>query len=188
MLPKEVGMLLEIKYPSPDMQDRLPLPFPDRNVFLNIILDDLLASANTRDRNIAFLCFEPDICKMVALKQNAFPVYLSHCQTLDKPCDEFDPRRIDLLTGFDFVKSNQLDGIMILNKLIDIRGDAMEKILKDKVPILTYGKSNCDAAFVQKQFEMGVDGVIADDVPTLVKDLAATDYDSSSATATDEGR
>lgn len=171
-LPADIGVFVELKYPSPDVQADLNLPYPERDALVNAVLDDIFASIRTKRRSIAFLCFEPDICDMLALKQNSFPVYFSHCEALDKPCDEFDPRTINLPNGLDFVKNYSLDGLMLFNQLIRERPEVVQQIVSQKIPIITYGDTNCDSAFVEEQFDAGVSGVIADDIHVLLKDLS----------------
>lgn len=169
-LPENVGILVELKYPAPDVQDMLSLPYPKRDQFVNTILNELFAH-DLPKRKMAFLCFEPDICDMLALKQNSFPVYLSHCEALDKPCDEFDPRTISLPNGFDFVKAYQLHGLMMLNKLVSKHPSVISDITSENYPILTYGASNSDFKAVKTQFDAGVSGVIADDIHDMLKSL-----------------
>lgn len=172
-LPDDVGILVELKYPSPDVQETFSLPYPKRDMFVNGVLAELFAHGLPR-RKIAFLCFEPDICDMLALKQDSFPVYLSHCETMDKPCDEFDPRTISLSVGFDFVKSYKLHGLMLLNKLIKKHPRVISEIVSEKLPIITYGASNSDTAVVKAQFDAGVTGVIADDVHNMLKSFGVS--------------
>lgn len=176
LLPPDIGILLEIKYPAPDVQEELGIPYPEKNHYVDLVLADLLQS-NTghsdMERQIAFLSFHPDICMLLSMKQHRFPVYFSHCETLDKPCDEFDPRAIDLREGLRFVKSQGLDGLMIFNELIEHRPEAVADIVAQDVPIITYGKSNKYSTVVMKQFEKGIHGVIADDVDVLMDEMQA---------------
>lgn len=169
-LPENVGILVELKYPAPDVQDTLALPYPGRDEFVNTILNQLFAH-DLPKRKMAFLCFEPDICDMLALKQNSFPVYLSHCETMDKPCDELDPRTISLANGFEYVKAYQLHGLMMHNILVTKRPQVISDIISKKYPILTYGAANSDSKAVKTQFDVGVSGVIADDVHDMLKAL-----------------
>ncbi|KAI0557839.1 Glycerophosphoryl diester phosphodiesterase [Gracilaria domingensis] len=174
LLPTDIGILLEIKYPAPNVQDDLDLPYPEMNHYVDLVLNDLMSSGAAHPesaRRVAFLSFNADICTMLSMKQNQFPVYFSHCEVLDKPCDEFDPRSVYLQEGYRFVKSHNLDGLMLLNRLVELRPDVIKQITADDIPILTYGKSNSDAEVVRKQLETGVKGIIADDVNILMKEM-----------------
>lgn len=171
MIPEDVGLLVEIKYPSPNDDGEVPIPFLEKNHCIDLVLDDLYAVDCNRRRKIAFLSFDADVGTMLSLKQTRFPVYLSHCSALDKPCDMYDPRLIDLSEGHRFVKAIGLDGLMILNLLVEMFPEAVQEALKDKVNILTYGKRNCDVNFVRRQLNLGIRGIIADDVIKLVQEL-----------------
>lgn len=179
-MPEEIGFLIELKYPDEGTRARMGLKCPDRNTFVDGVLEELFSCPTKGRRRVAFLCFEPDICDMLTLKQSVFLVYLSHCEVLDKPCDEEDPRCVDLSTGMDFVKSHRLDGLMIFNEftahcawLTRKRADIVQKAVAAKIPVLTYGVGNSDARFVKQQLDLGVSGVIVDDVQDLVADMAA---------------
>lgn len=174
ILPSTTGILVELKYPAPNVREALKLPYPTKDAFVNSVLDDLMLSKAIETRNIAFLCFEPDVCELLALKQQSFPVYLSHCETLDKPCDEEDPRCVNLEEGSRFVTAHGLDGVMMLNKLVELKPHVISDLVRQKIPMLTYGTRNSDAQFVQRQFDAGVGGVIADDVHAMWDILTRT--------------
>lgn len=170
-LPKEIGLLVEVKYPAPNVQEKEIIPYPEKNLFIDIVLRDLFEVARNRKREISFLSFDPDLSTLLSLKQTLYPVYLSHCEALDKPCDEYDPRLIDLDEGLRFAVSQKLDGMMLLNQLVELKPDAIERIKARGLPIITYGKRNNDPEFVEQQFQLGIGGVIADDVNALVDTL-----------------
>lgn len=169
VLPEDVEILVEIKFPPPDVQADLALPYPQRDSFVNAVLDELLPRA--RHRALAFLCFEPDVCDMLRAKQQRAAVYLSHSEVIDRPCDELDPRTVALQNGLRFAQDLQLHGIMMHNALVTMRPSVIADIVKAGLPILTYGKSNSQWECVKHQFDRGVSGVIADDVHDLVHDL-----------------
>ena len=170
-LPQDIGLLVEVKYPAPNVQDDEIIPYPEKNEYADIVLNDLVNVEKNYGRNIAFLTFDADLCMMLALKQRQFPVFLSHCEALDKPCDEFDPRMIDVIEGLRFVLSQQLDGMMLFNEIVRQKPEAIATIVARGIPILTYGASNSDRDVVKHQFSIGVTGVIADDVDELVSSL-----------------
>lgn len=173
MLPPGIDMLIELKYPFPQ-QRAYDIIYPNMDRFVDDVLKELMAAKRVpgqQDRRIAFLSFNADICMSLLLKQNNYPVYLSHCAGLDPPCDMRDPRVVSLRQGFNFAKSQGLDGMMILNELVNVEPDIVSDIMGAGLPILTYGKRNCEAEFVKKQFRMGINGVIADDVLLLKDDL-----------------
>lgn len=170
-LPEDIGLLVEVKYPAPNIQHEEIIPYPEKNVFIDIVLSELFEVERNRKREISFLSFDPDLAMFLSLKQTVFPVYLSHCEALDKPCDDQDPRLIDLDEGLRFAVSQKLDGMMLFNQLVERKPDAIERIKARGLPIITYGKRNTDPEFVEQQFQLGIGGVIADDVNVLVDTL-----------------
>lgn len=62
----------------------------DVNIYLDTILDVILKYGG--ERRIIFSCFNPDVCRMVRLKQNRYPVmFLTQGQTARYPVFR-DPR------------------------------------------------------------------------------------------------
>lgn len=169
LLPEEIGMLVELKYPAPNVKDALGIPYPEKNEYVDVVLSDLFGVERNQRREISFLSFDADICMLLAMKQSNYPVFLSHCEVLDKPCDEFDPRCTDVEEGLRFVKAQGFKGMMLFNEIVERKPEAVRKIVGAGYPIMTYGKRNSEVDFVRKQFELGVTGVIADDVDVLVK-------------------
>ncbi|GMR36585.1 hypothetical protein PMAYCL1PPCAC_06780 [Pristionchus mayeri] len=71
---QDVGFNIEVKYPMMQ-EDGLHecANYFERNDFVDIILADVLSSAP--HRRIMFSSFDPDICAMIAIKQNRYPVF-----------------------------------------------------------------------------------------------------------------
>ncbi|KAH7728979.1 Protein T05H10.7 b [Aphelenchoides avenae] len=69
----DTGFNIEIKYPMmmKDGSHECENYF-ERNEYIDIILNDVLEHAASR--RIVFSSFDPDICSLIALKQNKFPV------------------------------------------------------------------------------------------------------------------
>lgn len=168
-LPEEIGLLVEVKFPSSAVLEESPVPSPEKNFFVDCVLKDIFKVSRNRKREISFLTFNANLAMMLSMKQTLYPVYLSHCEILDKPCEELDPRCIDLDEGLKFAVSQKLDGMMIFNKLVETKPQVIERIKDRGLPIITYGSRNTDPEFVRHQFRMGINGVIADDVNVLTK-------------------
>lgn len=68
-----VGFNIEIKWSQERIDGTHESPIiVDRNLYLDCILDVVLAKAG--DRRIVFSCFDADICTMLRYKQNIYPV------------------------------------------------------------------------------------------------------------------
>ena len=169
-LPESIGIFVELKYPPLDVsQGRIP--YPERNSYVNAVLGEINNRTLNSGRQIAYLSFDADLCLMLKMKQMRHPVYLSHCNGVHKPCDEYDPRLIDIKEGYSFVQTQNLDGMMMYNKLLEDYSDDFAYVANQGCPIITYGVKNSDPDFVREQFAVGVQGVIADDVDILLKKL-----------------
>lgn len=167
VLPEDIGLLVEVKLPSLNVSEDEMIPYPERNFLADCVLKDLFDVMRNRKREMSILTFDADLATILSMKQTLYPVYLSHCETIDKPCDEYDPRCIDLSEGLKFAASQKLDGMMLFNKLVETKPDVIQQIRNRGLSIITYGSRNTDPKFVQDQFGMGIDGVIADDVNVL---------------------
>lgn len=74
VIDQNVGFNIEIKWSQEriDGTHESQSVIVDRNLYLDCILDVVLANAG--DRRIVFSCFDPDICSMLRYKQNLYPV------------------------------------------------------------------------------------------------------------------
>lgn len=168
------GLLIEVKYPPPNVQQRLGVPYPDHNTLLDHVLRVLFSEVLEQNmtRPIRFLTFDADLCTMLALKQTKYPVYFLHCETRDGvDCDDADPRTIDIRNGIEFAVSQQLSGMVLFtNMLFDIEGLASDVKARD-LQLMSYGIHNRSLRYVQQQFRDGVDGVIADEVVRIAAEI-----------------
>jgi len=69
VVPAGLGFNIEIKYPYEEECIMFSLSPIDKNTYLDRILEVVFEHAG--DRPIIFSCFEPDVCKMLSLKQPA---------------------------------------------------------------------------------------------------------------------
>jgi len=166
-LPEHIGIMVEVKYPAPNVQKEKCLTYAERNEIADVVLDDILAVKRNENRYIVFLSFEPDICNMLAWKQVAFPVYLLHCDQLSKPCDDADPRCTVFGQGVRYAAALGLEGMVVLSSVLADFPTAVREVKEHGLLLMTYGDLNMDPAFVQTQFEWGVNGIITDDVDVV---------------------
>lgn len=168
-LPSDVGLLVEIKYPPPNVQAKLGIPYPERNFFVDSILHSLMCDIddNFRSRSIILMSFDADICAMLALKQTRYYVYFQNCEQRDGPeeCDDADPRTISCANGIDFATSQRLQGLVLFAEMVLENDDLARRIVEEKnLVLMTYGSENRDPNLILRQYDLGVHGVIADDV------------------------
>lgn len=81
----EVKWSMQLKDGTLEMENNI-----DKNLYVDCILNVVLSTAG--DRRIVFSCFDPDICTMLRLKQNLYPVMFLTLGVTDKYPQYHDPR------------------------------------------------------------------------------------------------
>lgn len=107
-----VGFNIEIKWTMERMDGTYELQNPmDLNMYIDIILKCVLQNAG--DRRIIFSCFNPDICSMIRLKQNKYPVvFLTQGET-SKYSPYIDPRCWNVKSAVSFAQMADIIGINV---------------------------------------------------------------------------
>eukprot|EP01132_Coremiostelium_polycephalum_P002531 gene2531-3134_t len=179
LVPSDVGFMIEIKYPNLLMQNMRKFKAPERNEFVDIILNIVFNEAG--DRRIAFLTFDPDIAILLRTKQFRYPVLFLVCSDTPSFFSVFDPdvnvndtRGNSIRNAVSFVKSVNLDGIVCDSESILSNHSFVNLIHSENLLLFTYGSKNVDAHNVKIQTDLGVDGIIADNVTKLSKKLKET--------------
>lgn len=172
-LPADVGLLVDVKFPPPNVQISHGVPVPDHNYMADQILDSLLCQAaeDNAHRSISILCFDADLCTMFYLKQGAIPVCLLHCEELDGPeCDDADPRMICVERGLEFARSQGFPGMVLYADLIMADHTLAHRVAAHGMSVMTYGEinTNTETALLQLR-NLGVQGLIVDDVVRVSK-------------------
>lgn len=111
-LDEHVGFNIEIKW---NMQYHDGTHEMDRinknpNLYLDCILDVVLTKAGSR--RVVFSCFDPDICVMLRLKQNIYPVMFLSQGITERYAPFHDPRCDTIETAVFHANSNGLLGIV----------------------------------------------------------------------------
>ncbi|XP_055856167.1 glycerophosphocholine phosphodiesterase GPCPD1-like [Episyrphus balteatus] len=109
-LPLGLAVNVEIKWPQLLVDGSLEADqMPDKNLFVDLLL--LTALRNGCGRMIAFSCFDADICTMVRMKQNMFPVIFLTLGSTDKWPAYEDPRCKDIETAATNSQVFELAGV-----------------------------------------------------------------------------
>ncbi|EGG13932.1 hypothetical protein DFA_11693 [Cavenderia fasciculata] len=187
-VPQDVGFMVEIKYPNIAMQNLRKFTAPERNEFVDIILNVVFNEAG--DRKIVFLTFDPDIAMLLRTKQFRYPVLFLVCSDTPTFYSVFDPdvnvndtRGNSILNAISFVKIVNLDGIVCDSESILANHSFVETIHRENLLIFTYGSKNVDPVNVKIQTDLGVDGIIADNMTKLSKRLKEQCTSSASTAA-----
>ncbi|KAK5575242.1 hypothetical protein RB653_010499, partial [Dictyostelium firmibasis] len=154
LVPQEIGFMIEIKYPNLAMQNLRKFKAPERNEFIDIILNVRIVFNETNDRRIAFLTFDPDIAILLRTKQFRYPVLFLVCCDTPTFFEDFDPdvnindnRGNSITNAISFVKTVNLDGIVCDSQTILNNHSFVNLIHNDNLLLFTYGSKNFSNSF-----------------------------------------
>lgn len=166
VLPENIGVFVEIKYPGRDVTKDIFWGGAKRNETVDKVLAVMEKAGGNRWMKI--LSFDPDVAERAALKQNKWGVMLSCCETLDRPCEMTDRRCTKVVTAWKWAQRSGIEGLMMFSEVAE-KKDVIEWIRESGGSVVTYGKKNGDAKYVTEMLKRGVQGIIADDVGVLIK-------------------
>ncbi|KDD75496.1 glycerophosphoryl diester phosphodiesterase [Helicosporidium sp. ATCC 50920] len=171
-LPPGVAFDLEVKLATendvartPDVEiDRLLCPILD-------VVDAAAArslAAGAQPREVLFSSFDPDLCAELRRRRPLAPVmFLSGGGAYE----HVDARRIGLDAALDWAESAHLDGVIVHSGRLRQQPEFVGKVADRGLRLLSYGLENSETEWVERQFDLGVHGVIVDDVTGVVKGL-----------------
>lgn len=108
-----VGFNIEVKWSQRLADGKMEEEFEhviDRNLYVDCILDVVFRKA--AKRRIIFSCFDPDICTMLRLKQNRYPVMFLTIGETEKYTKYMDPRGNRIETAVFYSLAMELLGIV----------------------------------------------------------------------------
>ncbi|KAG1661427.1 putative glycerophosphocholine phosphodiesterase GPCPD1 2 [Nymphon striatum] len=139
----------------------------DLNVFIDTILTCVMKSAG--NRRIIFSCFNPEVCTMLKLKQNVYPVALLICGKADcyQPYD--DDRTISIQKAVYFALNTNLQGIVAHADEILKDISIVKHVHQSNLLLLTWGENvnNDEAVSTLRKYHL--DGIIQDRFVAVVK-------------------
>lgn len=162
-LEQHVGCNIEIKWTMQLKDGTFELNHPfDLNLYLDIILKVVLEHGG--DRKIVFSSFNPDICAMMRLKQNKYPVvFLTQGVTVKYPTYH-DPRCQTIPMAMRHALTADILGINVHTEDI-LRDPSQVKLVKDRgLIIFCWGDDNNDKDTIQHLKKLGLHAVIYDKI------------------------
>ncbi|XP_015189141.1 PREDICTED: glycerophosphocholine phosphodiesterase GPCPD1-like isoform X2 [Polistes dominula] len=160
-LESHVGFNIEIKWTMQLKDGTFELNHPfDLNMYLDIILKVVLEYGG--DRKIVFSSFNPDICAMIRLKQNKYPVvFLTQGVTTKYPTYH-DPRCQTIPMAIRHALASDILGINVHTEDI-LRDPSQVKLVKDAgLIIFCWGDDNNDIDTIRHLKKLGLHAVIYD--------------------------
>ncbi|KAJ9595971.1 hypothetical protein L9F63_012864, partial [Diploptera punctata] len=162
-LDPHVGFNVEIKWTMQlkDGSYELNHPF-DLNMYLDTVLKVVLQHSGTR--KIVFSCFHPDICTMLRLKQNKYPVmFLTQGVTVKYP-DYRDPRTQTIPMAVYFARSAEILGINVHTEDILRDPRQVQMVMDAGLIMFCWGDDNNSPATIKHLKQLGIHGIIYDKI------------------------
>lgn len=162
-----IGFNVEIKCPMQfrDGTWEVDLNF-DLNQYVDIILRTLLDCSGKR--YIILSCFHPDICIMIRLKQNKYPLlFLTQGQTEKYP-PYLDTRTSTVYMATYFALSTHILGINVHTEELLREPSLIAFVKEHKLILFCWGEDNNHAETIASLKQKGVDGVIYDKLDVLI--------------------
>ncbi|XP_017772131.1 PREDICTED: glycerophosphocholine phosphodiesterase GPCPD1-like [Nicrophorus vespilloides] len=163
VLNPHVGFNIEIKWTMQRLDDSYELYHPtDLNLYLDTILEVVLKHAG--GRRIIFSCFNPDICSMIRMKQNKYPVmFLTQGETSKWPKYK-DPRCWDIKRAVAYANMVEILGVNVHTEDILREPEFVKMAREANLVIFCWGDDNADPATIKYLKELGMHGVIYDKI------------------------
>jgi len=162
-LEPHVGFNVEIKWTMQLKDGTYELNHPfELNVYLDTIIKAVLQYGGYR--KIVFSCFHPDICTMIRLKQNKYPVMFLTQGITSRYSDYHDPRTHNIPNAVYFAQQSGLLGINVHTE--DILRDPTQVVLVQEkgLVLFCWGEDNNDSGTIRYLKNIGLNGIIYDKI------------------------
>ncbi|CDW55376.1 GDPD domain containing protein [Trichuris trichiura] len=160
-LPPSLGFNIEVKYPQKMESDPEGAQYAiERNLYMDRILEIVFKLAD--QRSVIFSSFDPDICLMIQLKQNKYPV-LFLTQGDSRRYERYaDVRMQSSKVAIHFAHSNGLLGVAFHSEEI-LRDSTLLPLARSlHLTSFVWGNDLDSAQMVEHFRKLGFDGVIYD--------------------------
>jgi len=165
VLEPTVGFNIEIKWTMKLKDGTYELYHPfDLNLYLDTVLEVVLNHAGSRQ--IVFSCFHPDICSMIRLKQNKYPVMFLTQGITSKYPPYHDERCQTVPMAVHFAVSLGILGINAHTEDL-LRDQSQVSLVKQAGLVLfCWGDDNNDSNTIKRLKELGLHAIIYDKIDT----------------------
>lgn len=181
-LPANLAFNIEVKMATPD--DLAVTPPDEIHRMVRPILDvvnrcnsSISEAGNSQPfRQVVFSSFDPDVCRAIRAAQDQHPVMFLSTGGRDW---HVDPRRMSIEAAMQEAVASRLSGIVTDSAALRANPEAATVAKANGLKLLTYGLENDDIEWVMRQQQIGVTGVIVDDLQGLMGMLKTVQQDAS---------
>ncbi|KAG8525569.1 uncharacterized protein KY384_009213 [Bacidia gigantensis] len=167
-LPGNIDFNIEIKHTMLFEAEYFQLPFEtiEVNHLVDIILDTVFREH--KGRNITFSSFNPEVCILLKVKQDTFPVlFISKAGVIPVG----DPRAGSLEAAVDFAKAWGLEGVVMLSDVFVLAPRLVGYVRSQGLVCASYGALNDQAEHALTQADAGLDAIITNKVNLIARTL-----------------
>ncbi|KAK0403776.1 hypothetical protein QR680_017116 [Steinernema hermaphroditum] len=164
----ETGFNIEVKYPMMMKNGCHECEnYFERNEYIDVILSDVLNHAGSR--RIVFSSFDPDICTLISLKQNRYPVLFLCVGATTRYVPFLDERSSTSMTAVNFAAGTQLLGVNFHSE--DLLRDAAPLHRANKLGLVSFvwGDDLDSQKNIEYFKDLLVDGLIYDRIGEVSK-------------------
>ncbi|CAG9771741.1 unnamed protein product [Ceutorhynchus assimilis] len=163
ILNPHVGFNIEIKWTMKLADGSYELYHPtDLNLYLDTILEVVMRYGG--ERRIIFSCFNPDICQVIRLKQNKYPVMFLTVGESEIYPRYADPRCWSIKAATQYATMIEILGIVVHTEDL-LRDPALVQLTKEEnLVVFCWGDQNADPATIKFLKQIGLHGVIYDKI------------------------
>ncbi|CAH1109067.1 unnamed protein product [Psylliodes chrysocephalus] len=160
-LDTHTGFNIEIKWTMKLYDGTYELYHPtDLNLYLDTILDVVLRYGG--DRRIIFSCFNPDICQVIRMKQNKYPVMFLTVGESTVYSKYSDPRCWSIESAARYARMIEILGINVHTEDLLRDSNLLKHATENQLIIFCWGDQNADISTIKHLKELGLHGVIYD--------------------------
>lgn len=171
-LPPHLAFNIEVKMATPDEMAVTPAAEIQRMVgpILDVVQRCTVGSADPaqQQRQVVFSSFDPDVCRALREAQQQHEVMFLTTGGRDWHAD---PRRMSLAAAVDEAASSKLSGVVMDSGALHAFPEVVARARTSGLKLLTYGLENDSVSWVLQQQQLGVTGVIVDDLEGLMTAL-----------------
>ncbi|KAI2828012.1 hypothetical protein CBS63078_6303 [Aspergillus niger] len=175
-LPENLGFNVEIKYPR--LHEATEAGVAPVAIEINTFVDKILEKIFTlsHSRNIILSSFTPEICILLAHKQQTYPVmYITNAGKA--PVLDREKRAGSLQAAVRFARQWGLDGIVLASETLIICPRLIGYVQRSGLLCGSYGPLNNVPENAQLQFDAGINILTADRVGLIATALQGRDGD-----------